>query len=129
MKQSTFNRLLAIAALSMPLAAAAQTPAPFENPSVTANPAQGEVATLQRISLTYANERGVVPNPYQYAITVTRYGDTESLMGATAVTDSKQYNVMHITLDRTIREPGTYVITVPTGFVQNWEYQDVAETK
>ncbi len=103
MKQSTFNRLLAIAALSMPLAAAAQTPAPFENPSVTANPAQGEVATLQRISLTYANERGVVPNPYQYAITVTRYGDTESLMGATAVTDSKQYNVMHITLDRTIR--------------------------
>ena len=129
MKQSTFNRLLAIAALSMPLAAAAQTHASFENPGVTANPAQGEVATLQRISLTYANERGVVPNPYQYAITVTRYGDTESLMGATAVTDSKQYNVMHITLDRTIREPGTYVITVPTGFAQNWEFQDVAETK
>lgn len=71
----------------------------------------------------------MVPNPYQYAITVTRYGETESLMGATAASDSKQYNIMHITLDRTIREPGTYVITVPTGFAQNWDYEDVPETK
>lgn len=130
MKSKTLYCLMTAAlAASVSLPALADTPPPYDNPGVTANPAQGEVATLQRISLTYANERGVVPNPYQYAVTVTRYGDTESLMGATAVTDSKQYNVMHITLDRTIREPGTYVITVPTGFAQNWEYEDVAETK
>lgn len=130
MKSKTLYCLMTAAlAASVSIPALADTPPPYDNPGVTANPAQGEVATLQRISLTYANERGVVPNPYQYAVTVTRYGDTESLMGATAVTDSKQYNVMHITLDRTIREPGTYVITVPTGFAQNWEYEDVAETK
>lgn len=45
------------------------------------------------------------------------------------MTDAKQYNILHVTLDRTLREPGAYVVTIPTGFAQNWDYADVAETK
>ena len=121
--------LFAAATMSLPLAVIAQSPAPFENPGVTANPAQGEVSTLQRISLTYADQKGVFPNPYQYSIVVTRYGETDTLMSATANTDNNQWNVMHLTLDRTLRDPGTYVITLPTGFVQDWDYKELPGTK
>lgn len=120
---------LSLAALGVPLSALAQTPAPFDNPGVTSNPEQGEIGALSRFSITYENERGVLPNPYQYSITVTRYGEEDVLMGATAMTDSKQYNIMHITLDRTLRDPGAYVVTLPAGFAQNWDYEEVAETK
>lgn len=118
-----------ISSVALGLTVAAQNPPPFDNPGVTANPVQGEVGTLQRFSLTYENEQGVVPNPYQYSITVTKYGETDVLMGATAMTDAKQYNILHVTLDRTLREPGAYVVTIPTGFAQNWDYADIAETK
>ncbi len=118
-----------ISSVALGLTVAAQNPPPFDNPGVTANPVQGEVGTLQRFSLTYENEQGVVPNPYQYSITVTKYGETDVLMGATAMTDAKEYNILHVTLDRTLREPGAYVVTIPTGFAQNWDYADVAETK
>ncbi len=121
--------LFAAATLSLPLAVVAQSPAPFDNPGVTADPAQGEVSTLQRISLTYVDQKGVFPNPYQYSIVVTRYGETDTLMSATANTDNNQWNVMHLTLDRTLRDPGTYVITLPTGFVQDWDYKELPETK
>lgn len=83
----------AISSVVLGLTVAAQNPPPFDNPGVTANPAQGEVGTLQRFSLTYENEQGVFPNPYQYSITVTKYGETDVLMGATAMTDAKQYNI------------------------------------
>lgn len=71
-----------ISSVALGLTVAAQNPPPFDNPGVTANPVQGEVGTLQRFSLTYENERAVLPNPYLYSITVTKYGETDVLMGA-----------------------------------------------
>lgn len=68
---------LVISSVALGLTVAVQNPPPFDNPGVTANPVQGEVGTLQRFSLTYENEQGVVPNPYQYSITVTKYGETD----------------------------------------------------
>lgn len=86
--------LITVAALIQTVSAVAQTPAAFDNPGVEADPPQGEVGTLQRIALTWENQRGVFPNPYQYSISVTRYGEDEVLMGATAATDPKQYNIL-----------------------------------
>lgn len=54
---------LSLAALGVPLSALAQTPAPFDNPGVTSNPEQGEIGALSRFSITYEDERGVLPNP------------------------------------------------------------------
>ena len=119
--------LSAAVVLALPASVAAQSP--FDNPGVTADPAQGEVGTLQRISLTYDGQRGVFPNPYQYEITVTRYGEEETVTTADAKTDDTDYKILHLTLQKTIREPGTYVITLPEGFVQDWDYNPLPETK
>ncbi len=120
--------LLTASALAMPAASYAESFG-FENPGITSDPPQGEVGTLQRIALTYDGQQGVFANPYQYSITVCREGEEESLMGATADTDPKQWNILQISLERTLREPGTYVITLPYGFVQDWDYAPLPESK
>lgn len=122
------NLLLSAAAfLALPMSVSAQQP--YDNPGVTADPPQGEVSKLQRISLTFENEKVALPNLYQYSITVTRYGEEEVLMTSDAKTDDVDWNVLHLTLERTLRDPGTYVITVPEGAVYNFDYAPLPETK
>lgn len=121
--------LIAVAALSFVSPAFAQSPRPFDNPGAVSDPVQGEVGSLQRFTITFENQRGVFPNPYQHSISVTRYGEEEVLMSATAKNDNTSYNVLHVTLDRTLRDPGSYVITLPAGFLQDWDYNELPETK
>lgn len=124
--------LFAVAALAFTSPAVAENPQPFDNPGVTADPPQGEVTTLKNLTLTFANYSAVFPNPYQYEITVTRYGENEVLMGGEAKTDDdrSKWNIVHVSLDQTIREPGNYVITFPEGFFQDWDYRPLPfETK